>query len=603
MIKVGKVVGINTDQQAALASSTGSEGDSYFLAILSLVCDDAFTRGRQLLSEISDAYFDASEGSAKGLTEAAEALKSKLSDTESYSFLLGGFSGKALYLIGKGEVVAKLQRSGGVSPLDLSSGQLVSGFLQEGDRVILATVTMVEFLGGEFTPSLDLSLVDWEEEIREKLKVEDAPVQAGLVLEFGEKVPKEDLPAGRQGLAGATLPETASRSNPIGKIFSKVHLNPLKIFRLLPRSGRGRFILALILILSLGLGIGYQYKSGRDREQARQFEELFLSAKGDFDAAKGLANLDPSASKAKLASAKDSLNKALALKPNETAAKELKAQIETEEAGILQQFEVPKLPEFLDLTLIKDGFKAEHLSLSVNKLLLLDKDTGSLVSVDLKTKSNQVLAGKDALGKAEKASVNGDNAFVYSDKGVVKVSIADKKASVVTKKDSEWGTIVDLAGFASNVYLLDTGNPPTGGQIWKYLATSSGFSDKREYLEKDVKADFNNAIRMQIDSSIYVLKSGGDIVRFTKGAADNFALGGLDKNIKDPKSIFVSSDTDNFYILDSGNERLVVTTKTGAYKAQYQAAEFGTASDLVVDEKAKKVYLLDNNKIFQMELK
>src|SRR3989344_3449063 len=519
MIKVGKVVGINTDQQAALASSTGSEGDSFFLAILSLVCDDAFTRGRQLLSEISDTYFDSTEGSAKGLTEAAEALKAKLSDTENYSFLLGGFSGKALYLIGQGEVVAKLQRNSNISPLDLGSGQLVSGFLQEGDRVILATQSMVEFLGGEFTSSLELPINEWEEEITEKLKAVDAPVQAGLILEFGEK--EIDT-----GLEEAVLPEASVRSNPVGQMFSKVRIpNPLKIFRLLPKSGRGRLILALILILSLGLGIGYQYKSGRDREQARQFEELFLSAKGDFDAAKGLANLDPSASKAKLASAKDSLNKALALKPNETAAKELKAQIETEEAGILQQFEVPKLPEFLDLTLIKDGFKAEHLSLSVNKLLLLDKDTGSLVSVDLKTKSNQVLAGKDALGKAEKASVNGDNAFVYSeDKGIVKVGLTDKKASSVTKKDSEWGTIVDLAGFASNVYLLDTGNPPTGGQIWKYLATSSGFSDKREYLEKDVKADFNNAIRMQIDSSIYVLKSGGDIVRFTKGAADNFAL-------------------------------------------------------------------------------
>lgn len=593
MIRIGKVVGINTDQQAALSSSTSSDGDSYFLAILSLACDDAFTRGRQLLSEISDAYFDALGGSAKGLTEAAEALKSKLSDTESYSFLLGGFSGKALYLIGKGEVVAKLQRSGGLSPLDLSSGQLVSGFLQEGDRVILATVTMVEFLGGEFTPSLDLSLVDWEEEIREKLKAEDAPVQAGLVLEFGEKEIDTSLEE-------VVLPETSVRSNPIGKIFQKVRLNPLKILKLLPRSGRGRLILALILILSLGLGIGYQYKSGRDREQARQFEELFLSAKGDFDAARGLANLDPSASKNKLSSAKDSLNKALALKPNETRASELKAQIEAEEAGILQQFEVTKLPEFLDLSLIKDGFKSEHLSLSGNKLLLLDKVATTLVSVDLKTKSHSVLAGKDALGGAEKASVNGDNAFVYSlDKGIVKIGLTDKKATPVTKEDEGWGSIVDLAGFASNVYLLDSGK----NQIWKYLATSSGFSDKREYLEKDVKADFNNAIRMQIDSSIYVLKSGGEIVRFTKGAADNFALGGLDKNIKDPKSIFVSSDTDNFYILDSGNSRLVVTTKTGAYKSQYQAAEFGTAGDLVVDEEAKKVYLLDNNKIFLMDLK
>lgn len=588
MIKVAKVVGINTDQQAALSSSTASEGESYFLAILTLTCDDAFTRGRQLLSEISDNYFDSTEGLAKSLSEAAEALKEKLSDAESVSFLLGGFSNKALYLIGQGAVSAKLQRSGNISALDISSGQLVSGFLQEGDRVILSTQSLVEFLGEEFNSSLNLPIQTWEEEITEKLRNEAAPVQAGLVLEFGESAEAD--------LEEAVLSEPKS-----------IHIpNPFKWVKL-PRSGKGRLILACILILVLGVGVGYQYKTSQDFEKARQFDELFLSAKGDFDAAKALANLDPGASKNKLTSAKTSLTKALAIKPNNTEAKDLKKQIEDEEGGILQQFEVPKLPEFLDLSLIKDGFKVENLTLSGSKILLLDKGAGSLVSVDLSNKSHQVLAGKDVLGSAMSASVNGDNAFVYSSdehsssasKGVVKIGLTDKKAAIVTKKDSEWGNIVDLAGFASNVYLLDKDK----NQIWKYLATSSGFSDKRSYLEKDVKANFAGAIRMQIESSVYILKSGGEILRFTRGAADNFALGGLDENIKDPKSIFVSSDTDNFYILDSGNSRLVVTTKTGAYKAQYSAAEFGSASDLVVDEKNKKVYVLDNNKIYTMDLK
>ena len=582
MIKVARVVGINTDQKAALSTYSSGEGDNTILAILELTCDDAFTRGRQLLAEIADNYFDSGNSPAQSLKEAAETLKQKLADTESYSFLLSGLSGKALYLIGEGGVSAKLYRSMTLSPLDSSSGQLVSGFLEEGDRVIFSTQSLVEFLGSELESSLKLSLTEWEEEMTEKLRGEKAPIQAGLLLDFGE----HEFEA--SGLTEVSLPQAAG-----------IHLpDPVKLLKIFPKSGKSRLILAILLILVLGSGIGYQYKLTQDNEKSRQFNELFLSAKGDYGAAKGLADLDPVAAKAKLTSAKESLNKALVIKSNDSEATNLKNQIEREEAGILQQFEV-KLPEFLDLSLIKDGFKAETLSLSGNQILLLDKGAGTLVSVDLKNKSHSVLAGKDALGSAQLASVNGDNGFVYStDKGVVKVG-KDKKATSVAKKDDEWGNIVDLAGFASNVYLLDKDK----NQIWKYLATSSGFSDKKEYLVSDTKADFSNAIRMQIESSIYVLKQGGEIFRFTRGAADNFSIGGLDKNIKDPKSIFVSSDTDNFYILDSGNGRLVVTTKTGAYKAQYQAGEFGTASDLVVDEKEKKVYVLENNKVFQMDLK
>jgi hypothetical protein len=582
MIKVGKVVGINTDQKAALSSSSSGEEGNQFLAILELSCDDAFTKGRQILSELSDMFFDSESSPAQSLTEAAETLKQKLTDTENFSFLLASLSGKALYLIGEGSVSAKLYRNQELTSLDISSGQLVSGFLEEGDRVLLSTQSLIEFLAGDLGSSLNLPLTEWEEEITEKLRGEEAPTQAGLIVDFGE----------REFESLSALPETATVSP---RKFSFHVPNPGRVFKFLPKSGRGKLILAALLIVILTLGIGFQFKQKQDAEKTEQFNVLLQSAKSDFEAAKGLANLDPGASKEKLASAKDSLNKALAIK-QEKEALELKKQIEEQEGGILQQFAVSKLPEFLDLSLIKDGFKAENLSLSDGKILLLDKGAGTLVSVDLSNKSNQVLAGKDALGSAQMASINGENIFVYSSsKGVVKV--AEKKTTTVAKEDEEWGSIVDLAGFASNVYLLDKGK----NQIWKYLATSTGFSDKREYLLKE--ADLSNSIRMQIESSVYVLKSGGEILRFTKGEKDNFSLSGLDKGIKDPKSIFASSDADNFYILDSGNSRVVVTTKTGAYKAEYQADQLSTASDLVVDEKNKKVYILDSGKIYTLDLK
>jgi len=259
----------------------------------------------------------------------------------------------------------------------------------------------------------------------------------------------------------------------------------------------------------------------------------------------------------------------------------------------------------LDLDLIKKDFRVEGMSLSKNKLLLLDRGTKTLVLIDLSKKSNQILAGSESLGDAQLASLNGAVAFIFSkDKAILKVDSVNSKVSIVSKKDSDLGEIKDIYGFAGNVYVLDSGKSATdSGQIWKYLPASGGYSDKREYLSKGTKVDFSSAIRMQIESSIYVLKSGGEILRFTKGDKDNFSYEGLPSGVKDPKSLFVSSDTDNLYLLDSGNSRLLILTKTGSYKGQITGSKFGSATDLVVDEIGKKVYLLEGSKIYTVDLK
>ncbi|MCR4306318.1 MAG: hypothetical protein NUV73_04520, partial [Candidatus Daviesbacteria bacterium] len=365
-----------------------------------------------------------------------------------------------------------------------------------------------------------------------------------------------------------------------------------------PKSGRGRLAVAIVLIVIIALGVGYQYKVTRDRETDLQFTKSLQEARDDFNAAKGLSSLNSSEAKKRLELAKEKVNKALSLKPKDTEAQNFKNQIDKESPSILQESSLSDFPLFLDMDLVKKNFRATQLSLSGEKLLLLDPGVKTLVVVDIAKKSNQILAGSEQLGDGSFASLNGGLAFVYTkDKGVLRVDITNSKLATVSKKDSEWGGIKDLYGFGSNIYLLDS------NQIWKYVATSEGYSDKREYLSKGTTADFSNALRMQIESSIYILKSDGEIVRFTKGERDNFSYSGLPSAVKDPKSFFVSSDTENLYLLDSGNSRLLTLTKTGIYKGQITGNKFASATDVVVDEKGKKIYLLEGSKIYSVDLK
>ena len=347
-------------------------------------------------------------------------------------------------------------------------------------------------------------------------------------------------------------------------------------------------------------GIGFQYKSSQEHQKTLAFNQSLQQAKDDFNSAQGIQSLNPGEAKNKLDLAKVSLDKALSINPKNEEAINLKKSIEENASAILQQYATANFPLFLDLDLVKKSFRAEKMSLNSGNILLLDPGTKTLITVNLARKNNQILAGLEQLGEATSASINGSLAFAYSkDKGITRLDITNQKVTSVSKKDSDLGDIGDIYAFAGNIYTLDT----TNQKIWKYLPTTDGYSDKREYLTKDTKADFTNSIRMQIESSVYVLKKDGEITRFTKGDKDNFSLGGLDKGVKDPKSFFVSSDTENLYLLDSGNSRLLVLTKTGQFKTQYMGDKYGLASDLIVDEKEKKVYLLEGSKIYSVDLK
>lgn len=610
-LKIAQVLGLNTDQKAAQVASLTRE-ENTFLAVLELTSDDAFTKGRQALSELEDFYFEF-DGTVSEKLNATFKKAQELFEGLDFSLGLAAIAGKVLYMIGKGEIEVYLKRGEKLSSL-LAVGhasELISGFLQSDDKLLFSTKSLATFLNTDLAKSLSLPIETFEEEVGGKIGASDLENQglAALAVSVTEENP-EIIPVEEQA-ADESIPNDQDSSLgkfpvfQLFKVFQPVRLLG-KLARLFPNSNRGRLVLAIFLIVIVVAGVGYKYKLSYDRKIQAQFNQALQEAKDNLSSAKGLASLNPVDAKAKLDLANNKLNQALSLKPKSAEAQDFKKQIENESSSILQQASVSDFPLFLDLDLVKKNFRATELSLSKDKLLLLDPAVKTLVVVDIAKKSNQILGGPDNLGDAFFASLNGIITFVYSkDKGVLKVDTTNSKLTTAAKKDNDLGEIKDIYGFAGNIYLLDSGKKeaPNEGQIWKYLPATTGYSDARAYLNKGVSVDFSNALRMQIESSIYILKSGGEILRFTKGDKDNFSLSGLPSAVKDPKSLFVSSDTDNLYLLDSGNSRLLILTKTGSYKGQITGSKFATATDLAVDEVGKKVYLLEGGKIYTADLK
>lgn len=609
-LKIAQVIGLNTDQKAAQVTSSQRE-DSAFLAVLILVSDDAFTKGRQFLSELEDYYFEAEGSIAEKLTHTFKQAEEKMVSAD-FSLCLAAIVGKALYILSKGQVEVYLKREEKLSPL-ISLGaasHLISGFIKDGDKILFSTSSLVSFLGDDLGKSLNLPVEMFEEEVEGKIGLSDLENEGLAALAVMATNPEEaidvTLPVehkddgAEEELApiaeGTDEPLVDPSRKPIKKFLSLLKFS----HKYFPKSGRSKLIVAVILIVIIVAGVGYKYKTSQDQKMQSQFNQLIQEAKDDFSGAKGLSSLNPAEAKDKLESAVNKVKQATVLKPQDTIAQELMKQIENDKDSILQQSTVSSFPEFLDLDLIKKNYRASQMSLAGNKLLLLDPGLKTLVVIDLAKKSNQILAGSEQLGDAVFASLNGAVAFVYSkDKGLIKVDTTNSKVSTISKKDSSWGKIADVGGFTGNAYLLDSGN----NQIWKYLPATDGYSSAREYLSKTIKADYSLAIKMQIDSSIYVLKSNGDINKYTKGEKDSFSVQGLSQGLSNPKSFFTSSDVDKVYVLDSGNSRLVILDKTGKFESEIKGAKFATSSDLVVDEISKKIYLLEGSKIYSADLK
>lgn len=608
--KIAKTVGLNTDQQAAQASFNELDQDNGFLAVLDLTCDDAFTKGRQSLADLQDFFLEEEGTPAEKLTKTFEKAKNTLKDCEKFSVLLACVSGKVLYLACLGDVKAILKRDNSFSSLlGEGTGQLVSGFLESGDKVLFATSGLASFLGDDLKRSLNLSLTDWEDEITSRITNPDIKEteidggMSGLVLSAEDEVSVEESinpepPKDFEEVERPSISNISSMENtpPRASIFSKI--KNAKNF--LPTNKRSRLILAAVLVVILVFGMGLKFKMNKDKETKTKVEAFISQATDDLNTSTGLRTLNPQESDSKLASAKDKVTEALALNSKDSKALELKQKIADAQNSNQANASSSQFDVFLDLNLIKAGFTSTALSLDSGVMVILDPTNKTLVQFNVSKKSNDILGGKEQLGEASIASIFENVVFAYSsDKGVLRVDASNQKISSISKADSDLKQVVDIAGFGGNVYLLDSGS----NKIWKYLPTSSGYSDKREYLIADTKADLGNAIKMRIDSSVYVLKQTGEILRFTKGVADNFSFSGLDKGVKDPKSFYVSADTENLYILDSGNSRLLVLGKTGEYKKQYLGDKFATATDLVVDEEMQKAYILDGSKIYQIDLK
>lgn len=610
MLKFAKFIGANTDfatAQAFLFPRAYPEGsnDPVFGLVISGEGDDIFVYVRQKILNLEENFNAPFERVTDKLHELLETLRNEFAKVENLKLTLFCAKENLFYVLQTGNNLVEILSEGIRAPIihnDFSQEKIISGFIKPGDRILVLSSKK----GGS----------SWESAVISEVFASPFQSIPDAEVIFAKD---EQVIEGEQGLAGVKniqpvafilIENEIDKSNVTTEVgadsaasridFSGILLKTRKTIRQLfgaLRHVNKKVLIAsslIILVSCISLG-GYLYLKSKEAEKNTRRDNLITLIET------GLAQADSIGIK----KTSEKLKELESLDPKNTKVLDIRRKFDEKYAEILKIYNNFDLELFMSLDLVKENFQTNKMSFSVDKILLLDDNEKSLVAIGIDLKSSEILAGRTQLGDAKLASVNGSNAFTYSpDKGLIHIDLDTEKTSAVSGPDAGWGMVQDIFGFSSNIYVLDSGNPlrqpADGGMVWKYSPIQSGFSQKQEYLRG--KADLSLGKRLMIDYSVWVLTSEPDILKFTAGNSDFYAISGLDEPLTQIDGIFVTEDLDSVFLLDRLKNRILVTKKNGEYLAQYVKGELGRVDDFFVDEEGKFIYLLIENKIFKTPL-
>ena len=390
--------------------------------------------------------------------------------------------------------------------------------------------------------------------------------------------------------------------------------------RLPSMTGSAKWVALVALVAVLIIAAFLWQKQAQTQAREREFQTLVNQAENQR--ALGQASVDRSQALAYLKEADSLVTKALSLKPAAQNALALRD-------GILRDMDdakgIVRLTAAQVNTLYQFTAPGAGLSRVVGdgaNLYVLDKGDQKLYKFILTSQGTGVQQGGASviLRKGDQVGgiVVGDlvdiawipsggirrtsNLVVLEGGGQLVEYDPAKGLSVLPVRDANtWRKAQATGGYGGNFYVLDN----LANAILRYRPQGKGYEGApTQYLQS--KVDLASAVDMAIDGDIFVLLVNGQILWFSGGKLQTFPLEGLDKPMAAPVAIFTNTGTEDIYVADPANSRIVQISKQGVMKKQfiYEDAD-GTLQRLrgvFVDEKKNALYVTAGTKLIQIPL-
>lgn len=357
----------------------------------------------------------------------------------------------------------------------------------------------------------------------------------------------------------------------------------------------------MILLVCFGISIIFGVQRELSTKQNKQIATVMTEAVRMYEEGTALMDLNSVKGRERLVSAKTTLAPIKEQVTNKT--KEGRRVLELydliSQALTQSMHAYASEPQmFYDAGLLKSDGIVSAMAIENDTLILADAKEKAVYTVTLPGKTGSIVGGGTGYETQRFVALHGTTGYTLLADGINVIDFAKKqtKQNVIQRSD-DWGFISSMVSFGGNIYLLDTGK----SRVWKYVASETGFSDIREYLNPDTLPDLSKCTGMVIDGSVWMGTTDGKILRFTQGKENSFVPKGVDPAFGQTLVVFTSDEVKNIYVLDINQKRVVVLDKDGIYLAQYTWESDMRFTQLVVSEKHGKILLL-SDKVYSIVL-
>jgi hypothetical protein len=188
-----------------------------------------------------------------------------------------------------------------------------------------------------------------------------------------------------------------------------------------------------------------------------------------------------------------------------------------------------------------------------------------------------------------------DQALFLSAKGGIIIDDKNAATEINNAFAPAENEIVSIASYNSRLYLLSASQ----NNILRFVRD---FSSSESWIKENL--DVKNAVSLDIDGYVYVLKNNGEIIRLLSGYANEFKMSAISPAFSNPTKIKLTGDSEKglIYILEPAQNRLVVFDKTGKFLQQYKLPTLANLKDFAVLEKDKKILLLNDAAIYEITM-
>lgn len=258
---------------------------------------------------------------------------------------------------------------------------------------------------------------------------------------------------------------------------------------------------------------------------------------------------------------------------------------------------IETVPIFFDLREIRNDFIASDMTIVGRELALIDTETKSLVLLSIDSKEGQLIGIN-----AEKAInlATSDKRLLILTNGIQQIDREknETSASEIIKTDEQITTAAYIGAYENYAYVVNK----TKRNIYRYLTDSGSESKPTSWLKSAKGLDFDTITDIAIDGKVWISTNKGEIYSFLQGIDQPFAIAPLSPALESALKIYTTVESEQLYVLEPKQKRVIILKKNGDFVKEVQNETFASASDIAVDERTNKIFVLNGSLIVELSI-